>query len=149
MRRRARRSAQPLALTEVTVKIIVALLLAAAGFWAGHAYSSYRMEGKVMPTLQRFQALRSAALMVQSVELIDAGQTTTLRGKLLAAAESQINPLPNLPTNWRAVFAPPFSVPGDSIESLASSNDTQASTLREKIHSLARQGAPGGSTGKG
>jgi hypothetical protein len=108
------------------------------------------MEDKVMPTLQRFQSLRSAALMVQSVELIDAGQTAALRGKLLAAAESQIDPLPDLPTNWRAVFAPPFSDSGDSIKSLASSNDTEASALRERIHSLVRRSAPvpGGSAGE-
>ena len=129
------------------MKIIVAILLVAIGFWAGHAFSSYYMEGEVMPALQRSQALHSASLMVQGVDLIDSGKVAALRGKLLAAAESQIDPLPDFPTNWRAVLAPPFTDSGDSIESLGLNNEAQATKLRERIRSLARlkEPKPGGS----
>ena len=129
------------------MKIIVAILLVAIGFWAGHAFSFYYTEGEVMPALQRSQALHSASLMVQGVDLIDSGEVAVLRGKLLAAAESQVDPLPDFPTNWRAVLALPFTDSGASIESLSLNNEAQATKLRERIRSLARLKdlKPGGS----
>jgi hypothetical protein len=131
-----RRSTQPLALAEAIVKTIAAISLVLIGFWAGHAYSSFRMEEEVMPAIQRFQALASAGLLVKGVELIDSGETVALRKKLLAVAKAQTEPLPPLPTNWRAVLAFPFFYDTYSVRSLDSNDEANATHLRERITKL-------------
>jgi len=122
------------------VKIIVVVIGLAAAFWAGHAYSSYKITEGILPTLLRSESLRSASLMLRTIDGLDAGESSALRGKLLAVAKSELEHNPETSTNWKAVFAPPL-MDDEAMPYLRSKNEADLVKLKQEIEAL--ESSPG------
>jgi hypothetical protein len=86
--------------------------------------------------------------MLRSAALVDSGETASLRRKLLAVAQSQIDPLPTLPLNWQVVLAPPFTESNGELEALRSQNAASTAELQEKLKALTTQGEPNNAGGE-
>jgi hypothetical protein len=124
-------------------KAVIAVLLTFLGFLAGHACSSYQVQTDLFPTLQRFQALHNASLMLRSVETLDTGETAALRAKLLAVAQSELEPLPAESFSWWVALRSPLMNTADDTEAIRAKNEASVVSLRSKLASLAaREKAP-------
>lgn len=90
------------------MKAFLAMLLLSLVSGAGHVRFSFHMTHELLPSLQRSQSLHLASLMLRSVELLDEGEGSDLRTKLVGVARAEVEAPLSVPINWRAILAPPI-----------------------------------------
>jgi hypothetical protein len=87
--------------------VLIAVFVGGVSFYGGYTLANYRAANEYLPTAQRFSALGLSSFMLRSAEMLDADQASRLRMKLLAVAQSQIEPLQYDPPNfWTLLLSP-------------------------------------------
>lgn len=118
------------------MKWLVALVAVTVAFFAGHALATYRMV-QLLSELQRSDALSDASILLRSVDVLDKGELSSLRVKLLAVAMVQIEPSPSNFWTWRSVVLGPFEDLGQhSLDWLREQSEHEAEVLLREFKRL-------------
>jgi len=108
-----------------------------ASFWVGYGLCAYRAYGVVFPSLSQSRDISNASMMIQFADLIDHGDATALRAKLLAIAKvSTANSGPAPGYSLKDFLGGPLESTTDALAWTRQSTDSKMATVRAGIARL-------------
>ena len=129
---------------KISLYVTIAVTLVGVGFYGGYVVANYRAANEYLPAAQRFHALSLSSFMLRSVEMIDSDQAPSLRAKLLAVSQSQIEPSQYAATTlWTLASSP--GLLKEQAQGLEQLNEAELEKQRSTLHSFRHAESDGGS----